>query len=360
MLGSSDIIQPIKELLASNNTDAIIAGVEVLHILSAKTSDYNPELFKEVYIRVTALLAGIQEKLPGYQKYKIDEIKDRYEAALRRNVTAQQVPDNGEAPIHIAAKTGDIALLNQLIAQGVNPNLPDRYGVTPLHIATAKGHKDFIDALLLQPGIEVNTQNHSQLTALHIAIANKYQEIANALLAHPRIDVNSRDYDGDTALILAKAYGCAEVANILLACPETEFNDSDDYGKVLILAIKRGFHDLTQELLARPGINVNVKNSHGDTALSCAAERARKDVVIALLANGAQPTPTIVYRKAPIWCMIKLDDIKDMLANPDAKIKLHPSFIKEIIEQAMKTPNSNAITELAKRVQAAQEGRVIV
>ncbi|MDR1330873.1 MAG: ankyrin repeat domain-containing protein, partial [Tannerella sp.] len=57
-----------------------------------------------------------------------------------------------------AAKNGDVAPLQQLLAKGANANAKDEYGKTALIRAAGKGHTETVKRLLAE-GADVNARN---------------------------------------------------------------------------------------------------------------------------------------------------------------------------------------------------------
>jgi hypothetical protein len=102
-------------------------------------------------------------------------------------------------PLIEAARAGDVAQLEMLLAKGANPN--QRVGVnnwTPLMHAIHKGQKDSV-RVLLQHGADVNAKTEGGVTALIEAAGYGYAGIVAMLLdAGAKPDV--RDKDGHTAL----------------------------------------------------------------------------------------------------------------------------------------------------------------
>ncbi len=92
-----------------------------------------------------------------------------------------------EFSIDVAARTGNIEAVKQHIAAGVDVNVKDKYGMTPLHNAVGngirKGHKETAE-LLIAKGADVNTKNNNGGTPLGLAIWIKETEIAALLRKH--------------------------------------------------------------------------------------------------------------------------------------------------------------------------------
>ncbi|MDP6082857.1 MAG: ankyrin repeat domain-containing protein, partial [Verrucomicrobiota bacterium] len=68
----------------------------------------------------------------------------------------------------------------KLIGKGVDENEIALYGLTPLFLATMRGHLDIIE-LLLANGADVNAKNISHKTPLDLANLHKKAEIADLL-----------------------------------------------------------------------------------------------------------------------------------------------------------------------------------
>ena len=97
--------------------------------------------------------------------------------------------------IHDAARDKNIKVLKQHLESGIDVNLKDKFGDTPLHKAALNGHK-VIAELLIAEGADVNTMDNLGRTPLTIAIASRdnkwtdintkqvFQEVADLLRKH--------------------------------------------------------------------------------------------------------------------------------------------------------------------------------
>jgi len=90
--------------------------------------------------------------------------------------------------LHRAAKSGDVELVQSLIAGGANINAQDKNNWAPLHYAVKKGHKKIAD-LLLANGADVNVKTDEGITPLHLT--NSSKEIAE-LLVSKGADLNAK------------------------------------------------------------------------------------------------------------------------------------------------------------------------
>ena len=92
----------------------------------------------------------------------------------------------------------------------VDPNLPenklDKEGYAPLHYAARDGNVAEVKRLLAIHGIDVNIKNNGGWTALHYAARSGRTECVKLLLAHPDINVNIKNSQDRTPLTVAKVY----------------------------------------------------------------------------------------------------------------------------------------------------------
>ena len=87
----------------------------------------------------TAALAGAQEKGDNQSPALLRSLRERAPEA------ASPSPSAG---LHAAARNGDLAQVDRLLAQGASLNAPDEAGRTPLIVATVQGHVEVVRRLL--------------------------------------------------------------------------------------------------------------------------------------------------------------------------------------------------------------------
>lgn len=114
-----------------------------------------------------------------------------------------------------AALNGDISSIRQLTDAGVDINLNDEEGRTPLMFAAFNGHHEIV-ALLLEKGAFVDMHDSFNRTALLYAATGPFPETVELLLKHDA-DPNVVDNDEHfTPLMHAAAEGNIQVVRILL------------------------------------------------------------------------------------------------------------------------------------------------
>ncbi|MGA9069601.1 MAG: ankyrin repeat domain-containing protein [Terracidiphilus sp.] len=126
------------------------------------------------------------------------------------------------APIHDAARSGDLAKVQALVKAdpGLVSSPDEKYGQTPLHIAAFNGHKDVAEFLLTNKA-DVNAKAKNGSTPLHLAAARGNQEIVELLLAF-KADINAVDNEGWSPLHSALVWEHKEIQDMLIAKGATD------------------------------------------------------------------------------------------------------------------------------------------
>ena len=107
-----------------------------------------------------------------------------------------------------------IEIVQWLLSRGANPNVRDKYGWTPQHLAASHGHAE-ISRLLLQYKADSNAQHQFAGTPLEVASYGGRVNVARLLIEHGA-DVNAWDSNRGTPLHSASKKGWAEVVRLLV------------------------------------------------------------------------------------------------------------------------------------------------
>ena len=119
------------------------------------------------------------------------------------------------APIHDAAKAGDMAKLQELLASGAKPDeARDGDEATALHIAVFDGNQAVAE-LLINAGADVNAHTRAGYTPLHLAALEGHDALTKLLLDHAA-EIDPIAADGSTPLHLAAMSGSQAVIQRLL------------------------------------------------------------------------------------------------------------------------------------------------
>ncbi len=178
--------------------------------------------------------------------------------------------NSGITPLYIAAKKGYLQIVKALLGkEEIDVNRPVNITLqSPLHAATEFNHLDVVKELLKHPMINVNAQTSVSNTPLHIASRDGYALIANELLTHPAIDINKQAKYGATPLYIASKFEHPDVVNILLEREEIDVNKAVQGGITPLMAAIIGHnYDIIDELLYHPSIDVNKMTDDGKSTL---------------------------------------------------------------------------------------------
>ncbi|XP_012694315.1 cyclin-dependent kinase 4 inhibitor D [Clupea harengus] len=99
-----------------------------------------------------------------------------------------------------------------LLEHGADPNIQDRFGVTPAHDASRGGFLDTLRALV-DFGASVNVPDSSGALPIHIAIREGYRDVVEYLA--PRSNLSHHNTSGETALDVARASCTPDVVELL-------------------------------------------------------------------------------------------------------------------------------------------------
>jgi ankyrin repeat protein len=154
--------------------------------------------------------------------------------------------------IHDAARAGDLEQLQKMVVQGADVNEKAVRDETPLMHAALAGQGEVVN-YLLQRGANINARNASGMTALHAAAYAGHSDIVRLLIAKGAKVSDASNRFGVTALHVAAEENQIETVKTLLHL----------------------------------GVDVNVIEINGYSAISRSGFRQHWEVLTLLLANGA-------------------------------------------------------------------------
>ena len=212
-----------------------------------------------------------------------------YLAAENVNPAEKAVPLGQET-------TADLGLVELLVKQGAEINLADNDGVTPIMIATTKGHTEVVKFLLNEGAIFDNEERDgNDHTILHLAAMNNRHEVLSALANHDVELVadlaNLKNYMDNTALHLAAQAGHLETVRELLKSEYKADIDEKNWEEETAshLAAAEGHSEVLKLLLYRDPNAIFDKDEEDNTPLHVAAMNKQSSTVGTLLAAGELP-----------------------------------------------------------------------
>lgn len=186
------------------------------------------------------------------------------ELLLHNNAVPNLQDEEGNTALHSA---GNMETVEMLLSSSfkTNPNIPNKRGQTPLHVAAAKGNVGIVD-LLIRSGCQQDIVDDQGQTAFHVAAANGHTSVALILLRENESFERTQSYRKKSEKLSPSPPGENGDDD---AQSGTDDNDSDSNASLFV---------------------VNQEDLKGNTALHLAAmspsERCQKMIQL-LLENGA-------------------------------------------------------------------------
>jgi ankyrin repeat protein len=137
------------------------------------------------------------------------------ETLLSRGARPDHRADDGSTALAWAARKGEQAIVDALIATNADVNATDRDGRTPLMHSALGGGAPSIAAALIARGANINARDKQGVTPLSLTARRRTSGMLRLLLASGA-DPNARDNDGATALFEATKFGRLDNVRALL------------------------------------------------------------------------------------------------------------------------------------------------
>ena len=197
--------------------------------------------------------------------------------------------DDGSTPLIFASDAGRVATARELLGNGANVNTRDRLGRSALTYAMYRGRLDVV-RLLLEFGADASLFDVDGCTPLMYGAARGSTTCCAALLdiVSPGLDIDCRNKDGFTALVYALECGHVDTGKELLQRGARADSRSANGSTCLHWAATCGQVESCMVLLGLRGVvDVNARNARGITPLMYATARGQERSTRLLLDHGA-------------------------------------------------------------------------
>ncbi|GAN09199.1 FYVE-domain-containing protein [Mucor ambiguus] len=177
------------------------------------------------------------------------------------------------ANLYRSVASGQLTLVQRLIADGCDPNLPHlTTGLRPIHFAASRGHVDLVKYLVETSQCQVDATDKEGETALLKAAYAGHLSVVMYLVNKANANYLHQDRDGWTALHNACSFGSIPMTEFLLNQPLINVNVASKKGHTpLMNAASKGHVDIVVRLLQGSHANPMLKNKFGEAAYDVAA-----------------------------------------------------------------------------------------
>ena len=211
-------------------------------------------------------------------------------ALLAQRVDVDAAQDDGTTALHWAAYLNDAETSAALIRAGARADAPNRYRVTPLALASQNGNAAIIEQLVaagVDPNDPRQAVNAGETPLMHAARSGQVEAVR--ALARAGADRDAQEgWNGQSALMWAAAEGHVPVVEALIAAGADIRARSNTGATPLLFAARKGSPGAVRALLAA-GADVNGRRPDGATPLLVAVVNGHEDLVDLLLEAGADP-----------------------------------------------------------------------
>ncbi|MES2356354.1 MAG: ankyrin repeat domain-containing protein [Pseudomonadota bacterium] len=245
-----------------DSTDALEAYFQKLLVADRPNRQGFPAVVASELFSLNRIYGEIRQKKPSFQSAWEDvSLPEPAKKEERINNSAN------EHSMFRAAEWGERETVVRLLREGLEPEIRDDKGWTPLMIASFQGHTEIV-IVLIQHGAKVCSRDRDSCSPIHWAAAGGFEDIVKLLLNNGAW-ANPRNRFGVTPLLPAVAKGHLGAVNVLLAAGANPNEPMDDGSSPLHKAVAGGHVEIIEVLLQR-GANLFAENVNGETPFQSA------------------------------------------------------------------------------------------
>lgn len=155
-----------------------LGGLVALGVLVILFFVWEYALEQKERMELAAIVAERERKEREIEKKKQKADSEKAVEDRDSSITFRKL--NDEKVLLQASRDGDLELVKLIVADGTDPDTPNKHGVTPLMMAVHSGHVEIVRFLMAQR-VDLNKRSEKGFTALKIARENGKEQIEELL-----------------------------------------------------------------------------------------------------------------------------------------------------------------------------------
>lgn len=200
------------------------------------------------------------------------------ESALSLRPTSTPVDRSLNKKFHIAALTGNLSLLEELLSKAHVPiDCRDKENSTALLLSCARGH-DSCAEYLLANGADPNARRLTGASPLYFATSSHHSHLVELLVKQYRAIVDLPTFDGSTSLHVACEQGFEDIVRLLIDGQANLNAKMNDGTTPVMFACQNGHLGVVQLLNDTGRCDLMVQRLDGVTSLFLAVQHGHETI----------------------------------------------------------------------------------
>ncbi len=289
-----DIVKTLLKYKANVSTDMLIQLINIKQTELVQVILSNPNY--------TFSDAQLEKLLPkAVEEGQVELVS----AIIERAHFAIDKKLDGRTLLHYACKVNpNVEMVRWLLAHGSPVDSLSAENTTPIYVAlmnlgsTSEINEDICN-LLLERGANLNTVIDNQSLVMRMTSTDYYLRELNWLIRN-KADLNYKNAEGESAILMAAQKQSLECLGALIASG-AHVHDKDNVNNSILHILAgegvgrrhgpdfQNYKNRIIQTIVEKGLDANVKNGEGETAILVAARNRFYDTVIQLLISNADP-----------------------------------------------------------------------